>query len=104
MWLLIRFSSFDIPKQNKLRFWRENDCIKRFCSDLTELGTKIFNYQQKEMIPLTENENKFYEEQKECHICQKEFCYDKNNKKKFKLYRKVRNQCHKTGKYPKKFQ
>ena len=38
------------------------------------------------MIPLTDNENKFYNEQEECHICQKEFFYDKNEKKKFKLY------------------
>ena len=37
------------------------------------------------MITLTANENKSYEEQDECHICQKEFCYDKNEKKKFKL-------------------
>ena len=37
------------------------------------------------MIPLTDNENKYYEEQKECYICQKEFCYDKNQKMKFKL-------------------
>ena len=43
------------------------------------------------MIPLTDNENKFYEEQKECHIFQKEFHYDKNEKKKFKLYQKVRD-------------
>ena len=34
------------------------------------------------MIPLTDNENESYEEQEKCHICQKEFCYDKNNKKK----------------------
>ena len=33
------------------------------------------------MIPLAGNENKIYEEQKECYICQKEFCYDKNGKK-----------------------
>ena len=32
------------------------------------------------MMPVTDNENKFYEEQKECHICKKEFCYDKNEK------------------------
>ena len=37
------------------------------------------------MIPLTDNENKFYEKQKKYHICQKEFCYDKNEKKKFKI-------------------
>ena len=34
------------------------------------------------MIPLTDTENKFYEEQKECHKCKKEFCYDENEKKK----------------------
>ena len=51
------------------------------------------------MIPLTNNENKFYVEQKECHICQKEFCYDKNEKKKFKIYQKVRDHCHYTGKF-----
>ena len=49
------------------------------------------------MIPLTDSENKFYEEQEVCHICQKEFCYDKNEKKKFKIYQKVRDHCHYTG-------
>ena len=28
----------------------------------------------------------------------KEFCYDKNEKNKFKLYQKVRDHCHYTGK------
>ena len=51
------------------------------------------------MIPLTGNENKYYEEQKECYICKKEFCYDENEKAKFKLYKKVRHHCHYTGKF-----
>ena len=68
--------------------YRGRDCIEKFCKDLKELATKIINYEEKDMIPLTDNENKFYEEQKECHICQKEFCYDKNEKKKFKIYQK----------------
>ena len=51
------------------------------------------------MIPLTDNGNKYYEEQKECYICQKEFCCDKNQKMKFKLYKKVRDHCHYTGKF-----
>ena len=38
------------------------------------------------MIPSTDDENKFYEDQKECYICQKEFCYDKNEIKEFKIY------------------
>ena len=71
-------------------------CIEEeavFCSDLKELATKIINYEEKEMIPLGDNENTFYEEQKECNIC-----YDKNGKMKFKIYQKVRNHCHYTGK------
>ena len=59
----------------------------------------MINYEEKDMIPLTDNENKFYEKQKECHICQKEFCYDKNGKKKFKIYQKVRDHCHYTGEF-----
>ena len=61
--------------------------------------TKIINYEEKYMIPLTDNENKFYEEQKECHICQKEFCYDKNEKNKSKICQKVRDHCHYGGKF-----
>ena len=49
----------------------EDRIIKSFCSDLKELGAKIINYEQKEMMPLTDNENKYYEEQEKCHICQK---------------------------------
>ena len=51
------------------------------------------------MVLLTDNENKFYEEHEKCHICQKEFCYDKNEEKKFKIYQKVRDHCHYTGKF-----
>ena len=50
----------------------------------------MINYEEKEMIPLTDNENNFYNEQEEWRICKKEFCYDKNEKKKFKLYQIVR--------------
>ena len=82
-------SSFN-SNENKHSFYRERDCIEKFCKDLKEL---------KDMIPLTDNENKFYEEQKECHICQKEFCSDKNKKAKFKIYQKVRDHCHYTGKF-----
>ena len=63
-------SSFD-SKQNKGSFYRGKDCIKRFCSELKELGIKTINYKQKETIPFTDTENKYYEEQKEYYICQK---------------------------------
>ena len=51
------------------------------------------------MIPLTDTEIKYYEYQKKCHICDKKFWYDKNEKSKFKLYKKVRDHFHFTGKF-----
>ena len=57
------------------------------------------NCKENDMIALTDSENKFYKEQKNWHICQKEFCYNKNEKNKFKLYQKVREHCHYVGKF-----
>ena len=51
------------------------------------------------MIPLTNKEIKFYEKQKVCYICEKMFCADKNKKSECKLYHKVRDHCHYTGKF-----
>ena len=39
------------------------------------------------MIPLTDEETEFYENQKVCHICKKKFSTDDDNKK----YHKVRD-------------
>ena len=90
-------SSLDY-EQNEQTFYRAKDCIKRFCRKLKELCLRVVNYEQREMIPLTDNENNYYEDQKKCHICNKKFWYDKNEKSKFKLYKKVRDHCHFTGK------
>ena len=81
--------------KNKLDCHRRKDCMERFCIDLKEHVTKIINYIKKEMIPLTDEENKSYKKQKVCHICKKGFCTDDDNKK----YHKVRDHCHYTGKY-----
>ena len=51
------------------------------------------------MIPLTNEEKGSYENLEICHICEKEFCIDKDNKKEFKLKQKSRDHCHYTGKY-----
>ena len=72
--------------------------MKIFCKDLRDQAMKIINYEKKEMIPLTNEEKESYENQKICHICEKEFCTDKNNKE-FKKMQKVRDHCHYTGKY-----
>ena len=90
-------SSFDL-EQDKNSFYRGRDCTEKFCKDLKEYSTKIINFKEKDIIPLT-NEEIYYEKQKVCHICEKEFCYYKNEKSKFKLYEKVRNHSHYTGKF-----
>ena len=72
--------------------------MERFCKDLREHTMKIINFEEKEMISLTDEENKSYKKQKLCLICKKEFNTDKNDKNAFKLYHKVRDHCPYTGK------
>ena len=90
--------SFDATK-SKLDCYRAKDCMERFCKDSRQNAIKIINYEEKEMIPLTDKENKSYEKQKVCYICKKEFNTDENDNNAFKLYHKVRDHCHYTGKF-----
>ena len=71
--------------------------MKILCNDLKEQADKIINYEKKEMIPLTDGEKETYENQKNCHICEKELCTDENNKKEFKTRQKVKDHYHYTG-------
>ena len=50
-------SSFDTAK-SKHYFYRGKYCIEHFCKALKELETEIINYKEKEMIPLTDTQNK----------------------------------------------
>ena len=95
--------SFDATK-NKLdcyrgKDYRGKDCMERFCKNLREHAIKIIDYEKKEMILLTDRENKSYEKQKLCYICKKEFSTDENAKNAFKLHHKVRYHCLCTGKF-----
>ena len=45
-------------------YYRGKDCIEKLCKKLKEHAMKIINYEEKEMIPLTYEENKSYKEQK----------------------------------------
>ena len=40
---------------------------------------KIISYEEKETIPPTDEENKFYEEQQACNICEGKFCTDEDD-------------------------
>ena len=73
--------------------------METFCEGLRDHAMKIINYEENEMIPLTDKENKSYEKHKVCHICKKEISTDKNHKNAFKLYHKVRDNYHYTGKF-----
>ena len=50
--------SFDTTK-NKLDYNRGKNCMKIFCLDLKEHATKIINYEEKEMILLKNEEQKY---------------------------------------------
>ena len=45
--------------------------MENFCKDLKEDATKIINYERKEMIPLTDEENQSYKKQKVCLYARK---------------------------------
>ena len=95
---LVTCSSFD-KFENERNCYGGKDCMKIFCNDLRDQALKIIKYENKKEIILTNEEKESYENQKNCHICRKEFCTDKNNEKEFKLKQKVRDHCHYTGKY-----
>ena len=91
-------SSFDL-KENRHSFYRGKDCIKKFCKELKKICVKIVNYEQKEMIPLTDKEKEYDEKQEKCYIYLKKFCKNKKEEKTYKLYQKVRDHWHFTGKF-----
>ena len=91
---LFAHCSFDKTK-NKLDYYRGDDCMKKFCKDLTEHATKIINYEKKDVIPLTKKEEKHHNKQKVCYICKNEFNTDDSDKK----HQKVKDHCHYTRKY-----
>ena len=74
--------------------------VKSVCKDSHKTSRKyLFNYEQKPMIPLTDQEKEAYDKEKVCFLCKGKFCYDKTNKKEYKLMCKVSDRCHFTGKY-----
>ena len=95
---LFTHCSFDITKI-KLDYYKDKDCMKNFSKDLKEHATKIMNYEKKRNDTANLSRKQVYEKQKVFYIRKKEFNTDKNNGNAFKLYHKVRDRCHYTGKY-----
>ena len=66
----ITFCSFDESK-NEWGYYRRKDWMEMFYKDLRNQAMKIINYENKEMIPLTDKETEYYKKQKVCYICEK---------------------------------
>ena len=98
------FKKFDAA-ENKLDYYRERDCIEKLCKKLKDHAMKIIKYKEKEMMPLTDEENKSYEKQEICHICKKKFCLDENVENEDngnevdENFKQVKDHCHYTGKF-----
>ena len=71
--------------KNERRTCRGKDCMKNFCKDLKTLAMGVVNYEKKEMTPLIDEQNKYYEKQKHCHICRIKFYNNKDDKR----YKKI---------------
>ena len=82
--------------ENKHTLYRGKDCMKKFCTSLREHAKNIIDFEKKEMLPLTKEELKSYQDAKVCYICGKRIL--KKLSKNIN-YRKVRDHCHSTGKY-----
>ena len=83
---------------NKTKYYRGLDCVEKFSQDLKKILNNRMYFEEKPMLPLTDNEKVLYENGKQCYICEKEFCTDKKSKD-YKNKCKVRDHCHFTGKY-----
>ena len=72
--------------ENKVILYREEDCVKKVCTSLSEHASNVIN----------KKEPKIHEDAKACYCCGKRFS------KRFadnKNYQKVRDHCHFIGKY-----
>ena len=56
---------------NKLSYYRGEDCMKRFCKDLNDHATKIIDFKKKTMIPLTKEEEDNYNKENTCIFVKK---------------------------------
>ena len=96
-WAMLARCLFD-KKENKFNYYKGKYCIEKLCKKLKKHAMKIISYEEKEMIPLTKEQNKFCKEQEACHICKEKFCMDKDDEN-YKNKRKVKDHCHYAGKF-----
>ena len=62
---------------NKTKYYRGLYCVETFSQDLKKILNNRMYFEEKPMLPLTDNEKMLYDNEKQCYICEKEFCTDK---------------------------
>ena len=60
--------------------------MKHFTKTLGNIFTKYMNFEEKPMIPLSDDEKTHHDNAKVCFLCNGEFCIDKKNIKYLSLY------------------
>ena len=70
--------SFD-KTEDKLDYYRGKYYVEKLCKKLKDRAMKIISYKEKEIIPPIDEENRFYEEQQACNICEGKFCTDEDD-------------------------
>ena len=89
--------SYDKTKNRQICY-RGQDCMEHFTKTLGNIFIKYMNFEQKPMIPLSDDEKTQHDNVKVCFFCKEEFCIDKKSRD-YKNYCKFRDHCHFTGKY-----
>ena len=54
--------------ENKHTLYRGKNCLKKFCTSLREHAKNITDFEKKEMLLLTKEELKSYQDAKVCYI------------------------------------
>ena len=75
--------------ENQRKYYRGRDCMKMFCNDLKEQAMRIINYEQKPMIPLTNEEKDHMRISKFVIYVKENFVLIKIIKKNFKKCKKL---------------
>ena len=64
-------------KETTTSYHRKKDCLSKLCKELGEKATELFNTEKLPMTLLTHKQQKKHNESDKCHVCKKEFIYDK---------------------------
>ena len=55
---------------NKTKYYRGFDCVEKFSQDLKKILNNCMYFEEKSMLPLTDNEKVLYANKKQCYICE----------------------------------